>query len=128
MKIRKFLERFEGIQNELIKVKKNSLLVFLGPIFFILIIYSAISYNSKLKEERLKTIASFLANNDTILLKNYLLNQIESPYLEYDYLIKDGDTIENIFKKPVKIMEVQMGPILKETDIIRYRDIYGRVN
>ena len=75
------------------------LLVFLGPIFFILIIYSAISYNSKLKEERLKTIASFLANNDTILLKNYLLNQIESPYLEYDYLIKDGDTIENIFKK-----------------------------
>ena len=36
--------------------------------------------------------------------------------------------IENIFKKPVKIMEVQMGPILKETDIIRYKDIYGRVN
>tara|TARA_Y100000590_G_scaffold435390_1_gene554746 strand:- start:440 stop:1645 length:1206 start_codon:yes stop_codon:yes gene_type:complete len=36
--------------------------------------------------------------------------------------------IENIFKNPVKIMEVQMGPILKETDIIRYKDIYGRVN
>jgi len=35
--------------------------------------------------------------------------------------------IENPFKKPVKIMEVQMGPILKETDIIRYKDIYGRV-
>ena len=73
MKIRKFLERFKGIQNELTKVKKNSLLVFLGPVFFILLIYSAISYNSKLKEERLKTIASFLANNDTILLKNYLV-------------------------------------------------------
>jgi len=36
--------------------------------------------------------------------------------------------IENIFKKPVKIMEVQIGSILKETDIIRYKDIYGRVN
>jgi len=36
--------------------------------------------------------------------------------------------IENLFKAPVKIMEVQTGTILKETDIIRYKDIYGRVN
>ena len=36
--------------------------------------------------------------------------------------------IENIYKIPVKIMEVQTGPVLKETDIIRYKDIYGRVN
>ena len=36
--------------------------------------------------------------------------------------------IENPFNKPVKIMEVQTGSILKETDIIRYKDIYGRVN
>ena len=36
--------------------------------------------------------------------------------------------IENPHKKIVKIMEVQTGNILRETDIIRYRDIYGRVN
>ena len=36
--------------------------------------------------------------------------------------------IENRFKEPVKIVEVQMGSVLKETDIIRYKDIYGRVN
>ena len=36
--------------------------------------------------------------------------------------------IENFFKKPVKIIEVQTGTTLKETDIIRYKDIYGRVN
>ena len=36
--------------------------------------------------------------------------------------------IENLFKEPVKIMEVQTGLILKETDIRRYKDIYGRVN
>ena len=36
--------------------------------------------------------------------------------------------IENIFNEPVIIAEVQMGPILKESDIIRYKDIYGRVN
>ncbi len=35
--------------------------------------------------------------------------------------------IENHFKTQVKIMEVQIGSILKETDIIRYKDIYGRV-
>ncbi len=34
--------------------------------------------------------------------------------------------IENPNKKIVKIMEVQIGSILKETDIIRYEDIYGR--
>ena len=50
---------------------------------------------------------------------------------------KTGDTvfiskgsvhrIENPYKKPVKIIEVQTGPILKESDIVRYQDIYGRV-
>ena len=35
--------------------------------------------------------------------------------------------IQNSFKKPVKIIEVQTGPILKETDIVRYEDIYNRV-
>ena len=36
--------------------------------------------------------------------------------------------IENPFKKPVQIAEVQIGSILKENDIIRYKDIYGRIN
>ena len=36
--------------------------------------------------------------------------------------------IENIYKKPVKIVEAQLGNILKESDIVRYKDIYGRVN
>ena len=35
--------------------------------------------------------------------------------------------IENNFNEPVKIIEAQLGNILKETDIIRYEDIYGRV-
>jgi len=36
--------------------------------------------------------------------------------------------IENPFKETVKIMEIQTGSILKETDIIRYKDIYGRIS
>ena len=35
--------------------------------------------------------------------------------------------IQNTFKKPVKIIEVQTGSILKESDIVRYQDIYNRV-
>jgi len=34
--------------------------------------------------------------------------------------------IQNSGKKPVKIMEAQVGSILKETDIVRYQDVYGR--
>ena len=36
--------------------------------------------------------------------------------------------IQNQSKNSVKIMEVQLGTLLKETDIIRYEDVYGRVN
>ena len=36
--------------------------------------------------------------------------------------------IQNTNKKSVKIMEAQLGTILKESDIVRYEDIYGRVN
>ena len=52
------------------------------------------------------------------------------------YIRKPDDTIfipsgsihriENPYKKPVKIIEAQVGSILKETDIVRYQDIYGR--
>ena len=36
--------------------------------------------------------------------------------------------IQNPGKVPVKIIEAQVGSILKETDIVRYEDVYGRVN
>ncbi|WP_415287032.1 sugar phosphate nucleotidyltransferase [Candidatus Pelagibacter sp. Uisw_104] len=35
--------------------------------------------------------------------------------------------IENPGNKPVKIIEAQVGSILKESDIVRYQDVYGRV-
>ena len=35
--------------------------------------------------------------------------------------------IQNSGKKPVKIIEAQLGSVLKETDIVRYEDVYGRV-
>ena len=35
--------------------------------------------------------------------------------------------VQNSGKKPVKIVEAQVGSILKESDIVRYQDVYGRV-
>ena len=35
--------------------------------------------------------------------------------------------IENIYDEPVKIVEAQLGSTLKESDIVRYKDKYGRV-
>jgi mannose-1-phosphate guanylyltransferase/mannose-6-phosphate isomerase len=35
--------------------------------------------------------------------------------------------IENIYDRPVKIIEAQLGSMLKESDIVRYKDVYGRV-
>ena len=35
--------------------------------------------------------------------------------------------VQNPGKKPVKILEAQVGSILKESDIVRYQDVYGRV-
>ena len=35
--------------------------------------------------------------------------------------------IENLSKSVIKIIEAQVGSILKETDIVRYQDVYGRI-
>jgi mannose-1-phosphate guanylyltransferase len=35
--------------------------------------------------------------------------------------------IENVHKKPIKIVEAQLGSTLKESDIVRYKDVYGRI-
>ena len=58
-------------------------------------------------------------NNKIYKLKNWRL---------YFYSVGSIHRIENTFKKKVKIIEAQIGSILKETDIVRYKDIYGRIN
>ena len=59
----------------------------------------------------------------TINNKKFFKYVNESAYIPQGSLHR----IENTFNIPVKIIEVQTGKILKETDIIRYKDIYGRV-
>ena len=42
-----------------------------------------------------------------------------NPVFKYPFL--------SLYDKPVKIIEAQLGGVLKETDIVRYQDVYGRV-
>ena len=39
---------------------------------------------------------------------------------------KTKHRIENLTDKPVEFVEIQMGKILNEEDIVRYKDAYGR--
>ena len=57
-------------------------------------------------------------NQDKFLLKKF--NYVFIPR-------KSIHRIENLKKKPVKLIEVQIGSILKEKDIKRFDDIYGRI-
>ena len=59
----------------------------------------------------------------TLNNKKFTLKSNESIFIP----VKSIHRIENPHKKPVKIIEAQLGSILKETDIVRYQDIYGRV-
>ena len=60
----------------------------------------------------------------TINKKKFFKNTNETAFIPKGAIHR----IENPFNKPVKIIEVQIGSILKESDIVRYKDIYGRVN
>ena len=93
-----------------IDVSRN--FVLLG--FLIIFVVSALfAYSSTLKKKRLEAIDTFISSNETVLLKNYLLNQIKSPYFEYDYIVKNNDTMESILKKfSVKKKEISF--IVKE--------------
>ena len=59
----------------------------------------------------------------TINNKKFFKNSNESVFIPKGSIHR----IENLYNEPIKIVEVQLGSILKETDIIRYKDDYGRV-
>jgi len=89
--------------NHLIKkmpnLKREGTNIIIFSFLFMIVTSLVFSYNSSIKKKRLEEIDSFLSNNQTILLKNYLLNQLRSPYLEYDYIVQNNDTIESILNK-----------------------------
>ena len=60
----------------------------------------------------------------TLNKKKFILKPGENIYIPLGSIHR----IENPGRKSVKIIEAQIGSILKETDIVRYQDMYGRAN
>ena len=117
MVINQFLYNFEKFTETL--TKKFVFFKIFKPIYFFgsLLLFSVISLsivvNENLKKKRDEEINSFLSNNQTVLLKNYIFNKIKSPYLEYDYVVKSNDTIENILKK-FSVKKEEIAFVVKE--------------
>tara|TARA_Y100000590_G_scaffold469315_1_gene656127 strand:- start:12155 stop:13360 length:1206 start_codon:yes stop_codon:yes gene_type:complete len=59
----------------------------------------------------------------TLKKKKFFMKKKETVFIPKGFKHR----IENIYNDPVKIVEVQMGPILSEDDIVRYKDVYGRI-
>ena len=55
----------------------------------------------------------------TLNNKNFIMNPDETIFIP----VGSVHRIENPYKNPVKIIEAQVGSILKETDIVRYQDL-----
>ena len=97
MRTNVYLSNLSRISTSLVKkyvfFKKIKPVYFFLGLLLIIIVYSSLLINSNLKAKRTKQISSFLSNNQTVLLRNYIFNKIKSPYLEYDYIVKSNDTI-----------------------------------
>ena len=117
MVVNQFLSNLEKLSQSL--SKKFAFFKIFKPIYFFgsLLLFSIISLsiivNENLKKKRAEEINSFLTNNQTLLLRNYIFNKIKSPYLEYDYVVKNNDTIENIFKK-FSVKKEEIAFVVKE--------------
>ncbi len=91
---------FSNTLNKSLSIFKGDKTNFLIFSFIFLIITTLVfSYNNTIKKKRLEAVDSFISSNQTVLLKNYILNKLKSPYFEYDYIVKNNDTVESILKK-----------------------------
>ena len=80
-------------------MKKNYLLYFSILAIFFLFYFLAVnkikSYNSS-KEDNFN---SFLGSSEFDNIRRYIFENLNSPYKEYNYTVKNNDTIEKILKK-----------------------------
>jgi len=107
MTLKEFVRLFQVTsRKDLIKKNENNLFLFkqYSPyfLFFLLILityiffFNQISYfNSKKKDSFDETINT----NEFINFKEYVFNSLKSPYREFNYTIKNNDTVEKILNK-----------------------------
>ena len=78
-------------------LKYRPLFVFGVISLFIFIITFVYKSNDKIIKNS-QVISSFKQTPDFVTFKKFLLNQIKSPFINIDYEMKSGDTIQKILK------------------------------
>jgi len=78
--------------------KKYPFYFFILAIFFVIyiLIVGQIKSYTKLKENNFN---SFLESNEFNNIKEYIFENLNSPYREYSYIVENNDTIERVLKK-----------------------------
>ena len=106
-------------------LKKNwdkSKYLILSAIFITSVLLLTVVYKSDEKIIKKSAITSISnENSDLKTFKDFLLNQINSPFTNLNYEIKKGDTIQKILKK-LKVQNIDI-----QNTIIQYKK-YGNPN
>ena len=84
--------------NNLFKHKNYLLYFVILTVFFLfysLIVNQIKSHNNLQKNN----FSSFLNSNEFVSIKEYIFENLNSPYREFNYVVQNNDTIEKILKK-----------------------------
>ena len=79
--------------------KKNYLLYFALLVFFFLFYSFGVSKFKLFTNAKRTNFNSFLGSEEFTNIREYIYENLNSPYKEYDYIVKNNDTIEKILKK-----------------------------
>ena len=84
--------------NNFLKKKNYLIYFFILAVFFSIysLVISQLKTQNNLKEKKLN---SFLTSKEFGNIKEYVFENLNSPYKEYNYIVENNDTIEKILKK-----------------------------
>ena len=80
-------------------MKKNYLLYFFILAIFFLLYSLTVSKIKSHNNSKKDSFNSFINSNEFSNIKEYIFENLNSPYKEYSYIVKNNDTIEKILKK-----------------------------
>ena len=88
------------VNSKFLKIQKfNPLFIITFLIVFSVLFFISSNFINKKNEENRSNFEEIIKTNQFSNLTNFFISKINSPYQEINYVIKNNDTIEKIFKK-----------------------------
>jgi hypothetical protein len=79
--------------------KRNYLLYFFSLAIFFLLYSLGVSQIKSYNNSKRSNFNSFLDSNEFNNIKEYIFENLNSPYREFNYIVQNNDTIEKILKR-----------------------------